>query len=80
MVTAWSPIPQAIKLSPISPVMGHTRPRQDYYRKGGFTSGTGKYAGISGNLTNVLHDPEFRTATEETFVNYGELQASYKLP
>jgi hypothetical protein len=48
--------------------------------KGTFTSGTGKYAGISGNLTNVLHDPEFRTATEGTFVNYGEFQASYKLP
>ena len=48
--------------------------------KGTFTSGTGKYAGISGNLTNILHDPEFRTGTEGTLVNYGEFQASYKLP
>ena len=48
--------------------------------KGTFTTGTGKYAGISGSLTNVLHFNEFRTATEGTSVNYGEFQATYKLP
>ena len=47
--------------------------------KGTFTTGTGKYAGISGNLTNVLHT-EFRTAVEGIFANYGDFQATYKLP
>jgi hypothetical protein len=48
--------------------------------KGTFTTGTGKYAGISGSLTNILHHPDFRTAAEGTYVQYGELQAKYKLP
>jgi hypothetical protein len=48
--------------------------------KGTFTTGTGKYAGISGSLTNILHHPDFRTAAEGTYVQYGEFQAKYKLP
>ena len=48
--------------------------------KGTFTTGTGKYAGISGSLTNVLHTPEFRTAVDGTVVRNGDMQASYKLP
>jgi hypothetical protein len=44
------------------------------------TTGTGKYAGISGGWTIVVHGPEFRTATEGTYVTYGPLQGSYKLP
>jgi hypothetical protein len=48
--------------------------------KGTYTTGTGKYAGISGSLTNVLHFNEFRTATEGTSANYGQFQATYKLP
>jgi hypothetical protein len=48
--------------------------------KGTFTTGTGKYAGISGSLTNVVHTPEFRTAVDGTVVRNGDMQASYKLP
>jgi hypothetical protein len=45
-----------------------------------FTTGTGKYVGISGGVTAALHAPEFRTAGEGTYVQYGNLQGSYKLP
>jgi hypothetical protein len=45
-----------------------------------FTTGTGKYTGITGGATIVVHGPEFRTATEGTSVQYGEIQAKYKLP
>ncbi len=45
-----------------------------------FTTGTGKYAGISGGTNFVMHGPEFRTASEGTNVQYGEIQGTYKLP
>ena len=48
--------------------------------KGTFTTGTGKYAGISSSLTNILHPPEFRTAAEGTFVQYDDFQAKYRFP
>jgi hypothetical protein len=48
--------------------------------KGMFTSGTGKYTGISGNLTNILHGPDFRPAEAGVIAVYGDFQASYKLP
>jgi hypothetical protein len=38
---------------------------KSFLAKGTFTTGTGKYAGISGSLTNVLHKLEFRTAVED---------------
>ena len=44
------------------------------------TSGTGKYAGITGSLTYVLHYNDFRSATEGTSLDYGNVQSSYKLP
>jgi hypothetical protein len=47
---------------------------------GKLTTGTGKYAGISGNFKFVGHGPEFRTAAEGTSVQYGTTQGSYKLP
>jgi hypothetical protein len=43
-----------------------------------FVDGTGKYAGISGGNMYVLHGPEFKTATEQTYVQYGLLEGSYK--
>jgi hypothetical protein len=43
-------------------------------------AGTGKYTGITGGATFVLHGSEFKTATEGTYANYGEIQAKYKLP
>ena len=47
---------------------------------GTITTGTGKYAGISGGWTFVVHGPEFRTAAEGTYVTYGPLQGGYRLP
>jgi hypothetical protein len=45
-----------------------------------YTTGTGKYAGISGGWTFVGHVPEFRTAApESTYVQYGPIQGSYKI-
>ncbi len=43
-------------------------------------TGTGKYAGISGNVKVECHGPEFRTAAEGTYVQYCGVQGSYKLP
>ena len=45
-----------------------------------FTTGTGKYAGISGSWTFVGHGPEFRTAADGTYVQFGNMEGSYKLP
>jgi hypothetical protein len=45
-----------------------------------FTTGTGKYTGISGGYTIVLRGPEFRTAAEGAYVPYGPVQGNYKLP
>ncbi len=45
-----------------------------------YTTGTGKYAGISGGETYVIHANEFRPAVEGTFLNYATCQGSYKLP
>jgi hypothetical protein len=53
---------------------------KSYNGTGTFTTGTGKYAGISGGWTFVGHSPEFRTAApESTYVQYGSLQGSYKI-
>jgi hypothetical protein len=48
--------------------------------KGTFTTGTGKYAGISGSLTNMHHGLEFRTGEPGIAALYGDVQATYKLP
>jgi hypothetical protein len=45
-----------------------------------FTTGTGKYAGISGGGTFTCHGPEFRTAVQGTYVNYCTNSGSYKIP
>jgi hypothetical protein len=58
----------------------HAADAKTYGGTATFTTGTGKYAGISGGATFELHGPEFRTATEGTNVQYGEIQAKYKLP
>jgi hypothetical protein len=44
------------------------------------TTGTGKFAGISGGGTYVNHANEFRPAVEGTFLNYATIQGSYKFP
>jgi hypothetical protein len=45
-----------------------------------FTSGTGKFAGVSGGSQYVVHAPEFRSPLEGTYVNYVPLEGNYKLP
>jgi hypothetical protein len=53
---------------------------KSYKVAGTFTTGTGKYAGISGSWTSVGHLPEFRTAApESTYVQNGPMQGSYKI-
>jgi hypothetical protein len=44
------------------------------------TTGTGKYAGISGGGTFTCHGPEFRTAAEGTYASYCLQEGRYKLP
>ena len=44
-----------------------------------FTTGTGKYTGITGGHKYQTHN-EFRTATEGTYVVYVTYEGSYKLP
>ena len=44
-----------------------------------FTSGTGKFAGVSGVHTYVIHN-EFRPGAEGTYVNYVTFEGRYKLP
>jgi hypothetical protein len=44
------------------------------------TTETGKYTGISGSAAGVMHGPQFKTPGEGTYVQYGEIKATYKLP
>ena len=44
------------------------------------TTGSGKYAGISGGGTFTCHNPEFKSAVEGTYVSYCVNSGSYKLP
>jgi hypothetical protein len=53
---------------------------KSYAVTGTFTAGSGKYAGITGIYTYVVHSPEFRAATEGTYLNYSPGEGSYKLP
>ena len=45
-----------------------------------YTSGTGKFSGITGAATYVNHANEFRPSNDATFVNYATVKGSYKLP
>jgi len=47
---------------------------------GTFTTGTGKYTGVSGNDAFHCRGGEFKTPAEGTFVDYCVHQGSYKLP
>jgi hypothetical protein len=53
---------------------------KSYKGTGRLTTGTGKYAGVSGDYTAVFHLPEFRTAAAGTYAQYGTPQGSCKLP
>jgi hypothetical protein len=47
--------------------------------KGVFTGGTGKYAGISGSWTLVTHSGEYKLSVDNTYVQLGSNEGSYKL-
>jgi hypothetical protein len=53
---------------------------KNFKATGKLTTGTGKYAGISGGFAFVGHGPDFRTAAEGTYAQYGTAEGSYKLP
>jgi hypothetical protein len=58
----------------------HAPDQKSWNSSATFTTGTGKFAGISGGFTYVIHANEFRPATEGTFLNYSTLEGSYKIP
>jgi hypothetical protein len=58
----------------------HAWDAKSFGASGTFTAGSGKYAGITGIYTWVVHAPEFRAATEGTYLNYSPGEGSYKLP
>jgi hypothetical protein len=45
-----------------------------------FTNGTGKYTGISGTGTYVVHGNEFRPPSQGVIVDYNTIQGNYKIP
>lgn len=47
--------------------------------KGVFTGGTGKYVGISGGWTFVTHSGEYKVSADNTYVQLGSNEGSYKL-
>jgi hypothetical protein len=58
----------------------HASDAKSWNGSGTFTTGTGKYAGISGSYTFVVHSGEFKPTAEGTYFNYAPTQGSYKLP
>jgi hypothetical protein len=58
----------------------HAADAKSYNFSAKLTTGTGKYAGISGAYTGVDHSSGFRPAAEGTAHSYSTLQGSYKLP
>jgi hypothetical protein len=45
-----------------------------------FTTGTGKYTGISGGGSAACHEGEFKTAAENSYSTYCANTGSYKIP
>ncbi len=45
-----------------------------------FTSGSGKYEGLSGTIAYVIHSNEFRPPAEGAFVNYVTFEGKYEIP
>ena len=58
----------------------HTAQDTSWKGSATFISGTGKFAGVTGNVSYVNHGHEFRPLAEGTYVNYVTLDGSYKLP
>jgi hypothetical protein len=45
-----------------------------------YTTGTGKFRGLTGGIEYVIHSNEFRPMAEGTYVNYVTFQGHYRLP
>jgi hypothetical protein len=59
---------------------GKRTPDQKSWKGSGkFTSGTGKFAGISGDLTFVTHGADFRSGADGTYFTYNTFEGHYKL-
>ena len=58
----------------------HTMDQKSYRGSCTFTTGTGKYTGVSGGNTYETHGSEFRPVADGVFVLYNILQGNYKLP
>jgi hypothetical protein len=48
--------------------------------KGSLVGGTGKYAGISGSITEDVLMTQFKVAADGNYVQFTKFQGSYKLP
>jgi hypothetical protein len=57
-----------------------TPDQKSWKGSGRFTSGTGKFAGISGEDTYVTHGGEFRPGADGTYFSYNTFEGHYKLP
>jgi hypothetical protein len=57
----------------------HTLDQKNWTGSGTFTSGTGKFAGVSGSGTYMVPN-DFRPGPEGTFVVYTKIQGSFKIP
>jgi hypothetical protein len=64
----------------LGPDEKHTPDQKSWRSSYNFTTGTGKYAGIGGSSTNVIHLNEFGPTPEGTYLIYITLQGTYKLP
>jgi len=58
----------------------HTPDQKNWSGSLTFTTGTGKYAGLSGSVTTVIRSNEFRQPAEGTAVSYVTFQGNYKIP
>jgi hypothetical protein len=55
-------------------------PAKTYDYSGTLTTGSGKYAGISGTIKGECHAGDFRPVSAETYLDYCAPEGSYKLP
>jgi hypothetical protein len=58
----------------------HTPDQQSWSGSIKWTTGTGKFVGITGGHSYVIHSNEFRPTTEGTYVNHATYEGGYKLP
>jgi hypothetical protein len=58
----------------------HTDQEKSWKGSATLISGSGKFAGVSGNVTYVNHSREFRPLVEGTYVDYVTIEGRYKLP